>query len=234
MSEFLGFLVIEQLHKTTSLKLRYIRFDSQIVQALFLRILLLALGLCSISEVQAGLGSSLMWTAHFEYDMMGRESLRRLLGGVESQTRYDRSGRVTDQVTKGAGYEVSHRSYEWDLSGKLRRLTAGTYTAEFDYDVVGTLAAARYDEVDILYKLPDRIGNIYPDRFGKEATYERGGRRKEDKEWTYHFDGEGFLTQRVSKTESIDFLEARLRELARKERIGKYNSQSARNSNKHH
>ncbi|HHL3633350.1 hypothetical protein [Neisseria polysaccharea] len=68
-----------------------------------------------------------------------------------------------------------------------QRLTAGTYTAEFDYDVVGTLAAARYDEVDILYKLPDRIGNIYPDRFGKEATYERGGRRKEDKEWTYHF-----------------------------------------------
>jgi len=44
-------------------------------------------------------------------------------------------------------------------------LIAGTYTAEFDYDVVGTLAAARYDEVDILYKLPDRIGNIYPDRF---------------------------------------------------------------------
>ena len=83
-------------------------------------------------------------------------------------------------------------------------LIAGTYTAEFDYDVVGTLAAARYDEVDILYKLPDRIGNIYPDRFGKEATYERGGRRKEDKEWTYHFDGEGFLTQRVSKTESIE------------------------------
>ena len=135
---------------------------------------------------------------------MGRESLRRLLGGVENRTRYDRSGRVTDQVTKGAGYEVSHRSYEWDLSGKLRRLTAGTYTAEFDYDVVGTLAAARYDEVDILYKLPDRIGNIYPDRFGKEATYERGGRRKEDKEWTYHFDGEGFLTQRVSNTESIE------------------------------
>ena len=85
-----------------------------------------------------------------------------------------------------------------------QRLTAGTYTAEFDYDVVGTLAAARYDEVDIFYKLPDRIGNIYPDRFGKEATYERGGRRKEDKEWTYHFDGEGFLTQRVSKTESIE------------------------------
>ena len=174
------------------------------MQALFLRILLLALGLCNISEEQASVGSSVAWNLQLEYDVMGRESLCRLLGGVESQTRYDGSGRVTDQVTKGAGYEVNHRSYEWDLSGKLRRLTAGTYTAEFDYDVVGTLAAARYDEVDILYKLPDRIGNIYPDRFGKEATYERGGRRKEDKEWTYHFDGEGFLTQRVSKTESIE------------------------------
>ena len=27
-----------------------------------------------------------------------------------------------------------------------QRLTAGSYTAEFDYDVVGTLAAARYNE----------------------------------------------------------------------------------------
>lgn len=31
-------------------------------------------------------------------------------------------------------------------------LIEGKYTAEFDYDVVGTLAAARYDEVEILYK----------------------------------------------------------------------------------
>ena len=87
-----------------------------------------------------------MWTVHFEYDVMGRESLHRLLGGVESHTRYDRSGHVTDQVTQGVGYEVSHRSYDWDLSGKPRKLTAGSYTAEFDYDVVGTLAAARYNE----------------------------------------------------------------------------------------
>ena len=48
-------------------------------------------------------------------------------------------------------------------------LITGTYTAEFDYGVVGTLAAARYNETDILYNLPDRIGNIYPDRFAKEA-----------------------------------------------------------------
>ena len=33
-------------------------------------------------------------------------------------------------------------------------LIVGTYTAEFDYDVVGTLAAARYNETDILYNLP--------------------------------------------------------------------------------
>ena len=85
-------------------------------------------------------------------------------------------------------------------------LIAGTYTAEFDYDVVGTLAAARYNETDIRYKLPDRIGNIYPDRFTKEARYERGGRCKEDKEWTYHFDGEGFLTDRISKSESVNVI----------------------------
>ena len=87
-----------------------------------------------------------------------------------------------------------------------QRFTAESYTAEFDYDVVGTLAAARYNEIDILYKLPDRIGNIYPDRFAKEARYERGGRRKEDKECTYHFDGESFLTERISKSESVNVI----------------------------
>ena len=102
-------------------------------------------------ETQAGLGASPTWTAHFEYDVMGRESLRRLLGGVESRTRYDPRS-MLPTVTQGVGYEVSHRSYDWDLSGKLRKLTAGSYTAEFDYDVVGTLATARYNETDILYK----------------------------------------------------------------------------------
>lgn len=48
-------------------------------------------------DTQTSLASP-AWTAHFEYDVMGRKSLRRLLGGVESQTRYDRSGRVTDQA----------------------------------------------------------------------------------------------------------------------------------------
>lgn len=38
----------------------------------------------------------------------------------------------------------------------------------------------------------------------------------------------------LSQNDAKDFLEARLRELARKERIGKYNAQSARNSNKNH
>ena len=164
---------------------------------LLIRILLLSLALYNIAEVQASIGSSVAWSLQLEYDLMGRETLRRLLGGVESRARYDRSGYVTDQVTQGAGYEGSHRSYDWDLSGKLRKLTAGSYTVGFDYDVVGTLAATRYNETDILYKLPDRFGNIYPDRFGKEATYERGGRRKEDKEWTYRFDGEGFLTEHM-------------------------------------
>lgn len=177
MSKPLSSLVIEQLQKTISLKFRYTRFDNYIVQAFLGRLLLLTLVLCNIAEVQACVGASPAWTAHLEYDLMGRESLRRLLGGVESKTCYD-------------------------LSGKLRRLTAGSYTAEFDYDLVGKLAAARYDETEVLYKLPDRIGNIYPDRLGKAASYERGRRLKEDKDWTYHFDGEGFLTQRISKHES--------------------------------
>lgn len=128
MSKPLSSLVIEQLQKTISLKFRYTRFDNYIVQAFLGRLLLLTLVLCNIAEVQACVGASPAWTAHLEYDLMGRESLRRLLGGVESKTCYDRSGRVTDQITKGVGYEVSHCSYEWDLSGKLRRLTAGSYT----------------------------------------------------------------------------------------------------------
>ena len=38
----------------------------------------------------------------------------------------------------------------------------------------------------------------------RQGGYERGGRCKEDKEWTYRFDSEGFLTERISKSESME------------------------------
>ena len=66
------------------------------MQMLLIRILLLSLALCNIAEVQASVGSSVACRLHLEYDLMGRESLRRLLGGVESLTRYDLSGSVSD------------------------------------------------------------------------------------------------------------------------------------------
>ena len=92
-----------------------------------------------------------MWTVHFEYDVMGRESLRRLLGGVESRTRYDRSGHVTDRVTQGVSYEVSHRSYDWDLSGKLYgrvRLRCRRYAGGYSIQrgAKGRLYAASHTE----------------------------------------------------------------------------------------
>ena len=64
------------------------------------------------------------------------------------------------------------------------------YTRQsFDYDVVGTLAAARYDEVDILYKLPRSLFGQYLTLTAsvRKPLMSVGGRRKEDKEWTYHF-----------------------------------------------
>lgn len=161
-----------------------------------------SVGSLVMSEVM--INKETAWTAKYSYDIMGREVERLLPGNLSRHTQYDVMGFIKGLQTKVSGHEVNRREYEWSLSGMLRRITSGDQICEFDYDKKGNLIVGRYNLEDVVYRISDRIGNLFHSPEGKGRAYERGGRIREDERWKYTFDAEGFLMMRESKAESVE------------------------------
>ena len=68
--------------------------------------------------------------------------------------------------------------------------------ARYDYDEVDNLISAEYErggEVERLYRVSDRMGNLFETRERDDRRYDAGGRLAEDREHFYHYDCEGNL-----------------------------------------
>ena len=68
--------------------------------------------------------------------------------------------------------------------------------ARYDYDEFDNLISAEYErggEVERLYRVPDRMGNLFESRERDDQRYDAGGRLAEDREHFYHYDCEGNL-----------------------------------------
>ena len=68
--------------------------------------------------------------------------------------------------------------------------------ARYDYDEFDNLISAEYErggEVERLYRVPDRMGNLFELREKDDRKYDAGGRLAEDREFFYHYDCEGNL-----------------------------------------
>ena len=68
--------------------------------------------------------------------------------------------------------------------------------ARYDYDEVDNLISAEYErggEVERLYRVSDRMGNLFETRKRDDRRYDAGGRLAEDREHFYHYDCEGNL-----------------------------------------
>ena len=68
--------------------------------------------------------------------------------------------------------------------------------ARYDYDEFDNLISAEYErggEVERLYRVPDRMGNLFESREKDDRKYDAGGRLAEDREHFYHYDCEGNL-----------------------------------------
>ena len=68
--------------------------------------------------------------------------------------------------------------------------------ARYDYDEFDNLISAEYErggEVERLYRVPDRVGNLFETREKDDRRYDAGGRLAEDREHFYHYDCEGNL-----------------------------------------
>ena len=142
--------------------------------------------------------SSGEWTAKWLRDSVGLEAERHLTGGVHVTTRRDRFGRETYKSVGARNVEQLRRRYTWDMGNRLlvARDEITGRVARFDYDEFDNLIAAEYErngEIERLYRVPDRMGNLFETRERDDRRYDTGGRLAEDREHFYHYDCEGNL-----------------------------------------
>ena len=138
------------------------------------------------------------WSAKWLRDSVGLEAERHLTGGVHVTTRRDRFGRETFKSVGARNVEQFRRRYTWDMGNRLlvARDEISGRVARYDYDEFDNLISAEYErggEVECLYRVPDRMGNLFETRERDDRRYDAGGRLAEDREHFYHYDCEGNL-----------------------------------------
>ena len=131
-------------------------------------------------------------------DSVGLEAERHLTGGVHVTTRRDKFGRETFKGVGARNVEQLRRRYTWDMGNRLlvARDEITGRVARYDYDEFDNLISAEYErggEVERLYRVPDRMGNLFESRERDDRRYDAGGRLAEDREHFYHYDCEGNL-----------------------------------------
>ncbi|WP_455073606.1 RHS repeat domain-containing protein [Prevotella jejuni] len=75
--------------------------------------------------------------------------------------------------------------------------------ARYDYDEVDNLISAEYErggEVERLYRVSDRMGNLFETRERDDRRYGAGSRLTEDRDYFYHYDCEGNLVFKEFRT----------------------------------
>lgn len=152
-----------------------------------------------VEKMKASNGISDNWTATWERNHSGQELQRMLVGGVNVQTQRDKQGRVIRRSIGVDNTEQSRIRYEWGQSMQVRRIInelSGVQT-QFAYDEFDNLVSATYaqpgDVAAIVYRIPDKLGNLFRTPARKDRVYGKGGRLLECPDYYYHYDVEGNL-----------------------------------------
>ena len=144
------------------------------------------------------------WQASWIRDNTGLEVQRTLSGGVTVRTERDRFGREVRKSVRTGGIERGAYRYEWGIAGRLlakeNELTGTLMRYDYDrFDFLIRQEMTNGSETDVIYRVPDFVGNLFetPDR--KDRRYGAGGRLLEDQDCFYHYDDEGNLIFREFK-----------------------------------
>ena len=156
-----------------------------------------------LKQRKASQSGASAWQANFEYDILGLEIERDLGNGLKKSQSRDERGRVTNISIQNKNLEGSSRKYTWNAADQLQKIIYGNgEEVEFEYDQIGNLSCGSYNKgIEKIYKCPDAVGNLFKDPKRKDRVYGKSGRLLEDKEFEYKYDDEGFLIQKISKTE---------------------------------
>lgn len=146
------------------------------------------------------------WKASWLRDNTGLELQRSLSGGVTIRTERDRFGRETHKSIRANNIEKGKYRYQWGIANRLlskeNELTG--VTTRYDYDQFDFLIREENYQseahLDTIYRMPDRIGNLYGTPDKKDKKYGAGGRLEEDEEHFYHYDDEGNLIYKELRT----------------------------------
>jgi RHS repeat-associated protein len=152
------------------------------------------------------------WESIWKRDDNGLELHRQLSGQVAVKTERDQLGRVTRRSIGVHNVEQSRSRYEWAKGNKLTRIVNELTQAKanFDYDAFDNLISATYTEkkeTETIYRVPDKIGNLFKTKDRSDRHYNKGGQLASDPSYYYHYDAEGNLIFKEYKTnDNIDAL----------------------------
>ena len=154
----------------------------------------------NLSEMNSG-----GWSARWQRDRVGLETERELTGGVHVRTHHDSLGRETYKSVGARNVEQFRRSYIWGISNRLHATEDGLTgrRVRYDYDEFDNLLSAEYkqgNDVERIYRIPDRIGNLFETREKDDRKYGAGSRLTEDRDYFYHYDCEGNLVFKEFRT----------------------------------
>ena len=154
----------------------------------------------NLSEMNSG-----GWSARWQRDRVGLETERELTGGVHVKTHHDSLGRETYKSVGARNVEQFRRSYTWGIGNRLHVTEDGLTgrRVRYDYDEFDNLLSAEYkqgNDVERIYRIPDRIGNLFETREKDDRKYGAGSRLTEDRDYFYHYDCEGNLVFKEFRT----------------------------------
>ena len=154
----------------------------------------------NLSEMNSG-----GWSARWQRDRVGLETERELTGGVHVKTHHDSLGRETYKSVGARNVEQFRRSYTWGIGNRLHATEDGLTgrRVRYDYDEFDNLFSAEYkqgNDVERIYRIPDRIGNLFETREKDDRKYGAGSRLTEDRDYFYHYDCEGNLVFKEFRT----------------------------------
>ncbi|MDR2914071.1 MAG: AHH domain-containing protein [Tannerella sp.] len=143
---------------------------------------------------------STTWTAEWQRDNTGLELHRKMSGGIELRTQRDSFGREIKKSIGVRNVEQTSKRYHWGIGNRLM-MTEDDRTGRitrYNYDEFDNLIKADYEqvgkqEVETIYRVPDRIGNLFETKDRTDRKYGKGGRLIEAPIYYYHYDDEGYL-----------------------------------------
>ena len=154
----------------------------------------------NLQSMQAGEN----WQASWIRDNTGLEVQRTYSSNVIVKTERDRFGREIHKSVRAGNIERGSYRYEWGITNRLlskeNELTGTIMRYDYDrFDFLIRQEMTNGSETDVIYRVPDFVGNLFETPEKKDRKYGAGGRLLEDPSCFYHYDDEGNLIFREFK-----------------------------------